>query len=855
MTSTKWRNNPNIVEGADFQIFDNSYWNGKDQLGPTVPANLNNSIDNFLKYVNAPITLIDKTMTDVINSFLSAMVPLTPLQDCSGNTQPKVQEQNPLIDPNLLWLSESFTPDQNIEGFTLDTSKKLSISNLQQLIAEFQQNHPFMTDTDIYYSTRNKVATYYINQLNEYETKRGKFLDASGLFDFNNQFDNQLNNKSVQNAINKIPFDKNNALYSITSDISGLVHSIYTDLINSNAFIESSITNIPNFLNQLAIYIIQKKTEKENKHIASYNFYNTITYNYNNGVNIGGINYLISRRSIIKNIPTIKKIPLPTDSKLLINRDVEIKAEKTAADLVSKAAAKAKEDEKNPCKKKTEYEVNTEKYNCYNSNCNINTDNEKIKTKLNEITQTVKKEVFNICFIPLIVLIIYNCYYFLFYKDCYKTMNIDGKEVCIDYNEFPHLESWIKKDILKIDITHPPTFINDLFLDLLFKPTTFIYTFLNALKPFCMGINRDFPYLYFFGLSIMIVPLFMLYRQDLFKFIESILFFKSPQKGYLVFSNAIIWPWLFLIMLQRIAGVGLAQVPDPVHPDDPAKKIPRTWFQWIKENSGNVFTAMAYTIFMILFWVFKGLATYAIIPISIWPIFFYILTIGFFGIWNNSSNGFNPKFETDANKPGYKSANDIWADIDNSIYAKLFEPTENKGTWKEFLQTPGKTILRFIIPFLKEFIAIAIFTSGMITYATDRSLMNSEFQYLRNFLFISTGVIIAIILGWCGLKYNTSFKSIREKYGNIKASEKQNIPLPLDRTWANIWKEILEIQIDENETYTSKLREFGGNVINVPGNAAALGNYATDRTNKGIEKIGETYTGIKNTYDNLRRNL
>ena len=768
MTSTKWRNNNNTIKES-FEIFDNSYWNGKDQLGPGVPGNLTEYIDNIISYLNAPITLIDNTMTQVINTCLSALVPLTPLYDCSGSTNIKKPVQKSLIDTNLLWRSESFT---TIEGLVSS-----EIPNLQQLIAEFQENHPsFMKDTDIYYSTRNQVASYYIDQLNEYETKRRKPIDASGLFDFNNRFDNQLSDPRVQATIKNIKLNYNDVVYKIKTDISGIVHNIYKDL--SNVYVSS---NKPQFLNQLAIYIIQKKTEEENKNKKSYNFYDNIRYNDISGVTIDdNKKIIIYKQNInITLIPTIQNISLPTDPTLLINLDQEIKAKQDA--VVS-----------------AETTVATTESN--NSNCNIETNNDKIKAELHKVTQTVKKEVFNICFIPMIVLIIYNCYYFLFYKDCYK---INGdKFCCTDYNEFPHLESWIKKDILKIDITHPPTFINDLFLDLLFKPITFIYTFLNALKPTCMEFNRDFPYLYFFGLSAIIVPLFMQYRQDIFNIIESVLFFKVPDPSYLAFSNMIIWPWLFLIVLQRIAGVGLAQEDDPAFPNDPTKKIPRTWFQWIKGNSGSVFTAMAYTIFMILFWVFKGLATYAIVPLSIWPIFFYIFGIGLFGIWNNSSDGYNSKFERDPKKDGYKSANDIWKDIDESIYEKLFEPTENKGTIKEHLQNTGKTILKFIIPFLKEFIAISILASGMLTYATNDSLKEQKFQYLRNFLFISTGVIIAMIIGWCGLKYTTTLKYIREKYENKTAIQKENIPLPLDRTFANIWKEILEIQKDENKTFT-----------------------------------------------------
>ena len=844
MTSTKWRNNSSNIKES-FQIFDNSYWNGKDQLGPQLPGNLNDSIDVFLSYLNSPITLIDTTMTKVIYTCISSLVPLTPLQDCSSSTTP-IPVQKSLIDPNLLWASSESFQSTIVEGLAIADDRE----GLQKLIADFQKNHSFMKDTDIYYSIRNKVANYYIQQLNDYETKRRKFLDASGLFDFNNKFDNQLAYPNIQNYIKNSKLNYSDVLYSIRSDISGIVHNIYTDLSNESFFVlPNTISNKPHFLNQLAIYIIQEKTKREIEE-NEYEFSNTITYT-NPNIKINNNINITSLTTIKQQIDTIKKIPLPTDSKLLINRDIEIKAEKTAADLVAKAAAKAKEDEKNPCIKKNEYEVNTEKYNCYNSNCNINTDNKKIEQDLIKITQTIKKELFNIFFIPLMVLIIYNFYYFLFYKDCYKTMNIDGKDICTDYNEFPQLESWIKKDILKIDISHPPTFINDLFLDLLFKPVTFIYTFLNALKPTCMKWNRDLPYVWFFGLSAMFVPLFMLYRENIFNFIQSILFFKSPDPWYLAFSNAIIWPWLLLIALQRIAGVGLAQVPDPTEPNNPDKKIPRTWFQWIKDNSGNVFTAMAYTIFTIIFWVFKSLATYSIISVSLWPIFFYIFGVGLFGIWNNSSDGFNPKFETDPKKPGYKSANDLWGDIEDSIYSKLFKPTENTDT---SIQTAGKTILRCIIPFLKEFIAIALLFTTIINYTTNSSLMEKEFQYLRNFLFISTGVIIVFILGWCYLKYITSFKSMREKYENGTAPQTQDIPLSLDRTWADIWKQTLEIQVDERETFGSKLSEFGGNVANISGNAAALKEYATDRTDKGIEKIGATYTGIKNAYENLGKN-
>ena len=197
MTST-WRNDKKIVEGAEFAIFDNSYWKGKEQLGPTMPNQLSNSLENLRKYLNYPLLLIDKTMNEVIFSCLKV---LTDYPNCDTNTIP-TNPQTLAIDPNLLWLSESFQstiieeltekkiagrtikgnrknavkPNEKpkrkkrekftlMEGFKVDNTNLLSIQQLQQLISKYQTNHPFMTDNDIYYSTRNKVATYYIQQV------------------------------------------------------------------------------------------------------------------------------------------------------------------------------------------------------------------------------------------------------------------------------------------------------------------------------------------------------------------------------------------------------------------------------------------------------------------------------------------------------------------------------------------------------------------------------------------------------------------------------------------------------------------------------------------------------------------
>ena len=899
MTST-WRNDTKIVEGAEFAIFDNTYWKGKDQLGPTVPDQLLNSIENIREYLNYPLRLIDNTLNTVI---FSCMKTLTEYPNCDIKPpSSKTTNEKPLFDTNLLWLSETFqsTIDEGfrskrkkysfnkhrsnpffkkrhhnnhlielppqcivingtkicikkrdgivLEGFSQDKKEKFTIQDLQHLIAEYQNNHDsFMIDTDIYYSTRNKVASYYIQKVNEYETKQKSFLDASGIFDFNNWFDNQLSDPNVQAAIQKQKFnykDNKTFLYNSPPSLSNTVQSIINDLSRNKRDIFSRYykDNENKFSNQLAIYCIQQKTKFENTQ-HPYEFLYDISFN-STDFNNNNRRFVIPFKKYFDNtwyyayniysiFNNIKSEDLDTLLKSIVKIDPNpnlqqtfVKAVPSGSGSTNKPKDKCDNPDNNPCIK---------------TQCNID-------KELKKITQTVKKEVFNICFIPMILLIIYNVYYFLFYKDCYKQMDIDVKPVCTDYNEFPHLESWIKRDLLNIKVTDSPNFLVDFFLDLVFKPVTFFYTCFNSIKPFCMEKNKPFPYIGFIILSAIITPLFIVYKESIFEMIEKILFFEKPKPKMILFSTIIIWAWFALVALQRVAGIGLYQEPNPT---DPSKSIPRSWWEWIKSNGANPFIAISSIIFTGLYWVFKGLATYSIIPLSVWPLFFYIFSVGLFGIWNNSSDGYNPKFESDRTKATeenpYKSSSSIWKDIDDSIYEKLFEKTGEENTLLENIKSAGKTILQFIIPFIGEIIAICILFSGMMTYATDKTLKGNPYHKLRNFLFISTGVLIIFIIGWCGLKYVTRIRKLRDFF-NTNTSQKPDIDLADDRTFSNIWKEIFEISRDK--TFAQLLKE---NIEKIPANAAKLGKYAVDKTKEGYNaaatKAAEVKDALKTSVD------
>ena len=861
MTSTKWRNieknehfqNKNTIEG--FNIFDDTYWNGKDQL---VPSNISTDVfEKIRTYLASPAILLDDSIDKVIFACLSAFVKYD-VVDCSSN----IIKEKPLIDSNLLWLSESF---ENItEGFTRIKTHKIggvtlpdqtkiikTITDLQKIIATYQQNHfTFMEDTDIYYSTRNKVATYYMQELSNYETKHKRFIDISGLFDFNNWFDNQLRIPSIKNKIRLIKLDYNNPTiltYHISiPELTNKINKIYSEYYDKFIIVQTgrkktkkmndksleqyykkknhniTLNDIIIFKDKLAIYYIQQKTIVENNQ-QNYVFLTTATYKFNP-----------------PDIPTILNVTLSKDNNLLLSKKLKSNNWKKSIINLSKWRPKSRKTIVN-CSKLS---------GCNKEKCETDKKNDEKKSNLEKITQLVKTELYNICFIPLIVLIIYNFYYYLFYKDCYSVAPSDPDEndsqipdFCNSFNELPDLEKIILWGKLGIDATHPAGVINDYLLDLFFKPIKFIYTFFNSFKPRLMEWNESMPHGCFVLLTFIIMPLFLYFKTDLYNIISSILLFEIPSNKYIWFPTTIISLWFILIALQRIAGIGLIQG----KLGTPEAGIPRTWWEWIKTFSVNPFTSSAFCIFTILYWVFKGLTTMFIIPFTLWPMFFYMFFIGFFGIWNNSKDGFNKQTE--------KPSTQIWEEMVDFIYTKLFEKTpDDLKFFEKSSINSGKAFSKIFIPFLTEIIAIIILALGLWQYsgAWPFEKNNSIFKDLnevQTFLYMTNATIIILIIFWMSTIKKRYYDNIEETFtakNGIQSNTDNNYPIDPNKTFFNIWKESLEI-----EDFLPSLKTTGRNSLNVPANflkyAKGRGMAGLDITSSGVTNIA---SGIKNIMTN-----
>ena len=163
----------------------------------------------FQKTINMtftnPVEKLDKSIEDTIFSILYAMLLMTD-KGCEEETVLEKQSKDKAF-AGFWWARgnigdvwrQSFTTmsDADVtEGFTLDTAPEI-----RKTVYSFKQNHPeFISNADIY----EKVAEYYVSQLNERETKIKRRMTDNELFQFNNYIDNQLNLPDVQSKILKL---------------------------------------------------------------------------------------------------------------------------------------------------------------------------------------------------------------------------------------------------------------------------------------------------------------------------------------------------------------------------------------------------------------------------------------------------------------------------------------------------------------------------------------------------------------------------------------------------------------------------------------------------------------------------
>ena len=198
--STTDFNGEPIREGFDIFVDSTSYFKGcKRYLKSIQAGSIGNGIKDIINAIFCPIYKADQIIQDNLESMLSIFLVLS----CKDIPTSKNGDQNVnidlsnVVDPNLLWV-DTDSPLENfvsIEGF--ETS---DIAGIKKTVDSFQTNHSWI-DTD---TLKGQIGTYYLQKLSLAETAKKSYFNQMELLEFNNSFDNDLNDPSVQYAIKNI---------------------------------------------------------------------------------------------------------------------------------------------------------------------------------------------------------------------------------------------------------------------------------------------------------------------------------------------------------------------------------------------------------------------------------------------------------------------------------------------------------------------------------------------------------------------------------------------------------------------------------------------------------------------------
>ena len=165
-------------------------------------------------------------------------------------------------------------------------------------------------------------------------------------------------------------------------------------------------------------------------------------------------------------------------------------------------------------------------------------ENIRMQQECADYANKIKKEIYRMLFVPIMVYIAYNLYYLFFFKDCFDLLekpderryeNPDDQGQILYGHEctkcftpiFPDWEMMFHK------IEGGQT---NFFFEFIFKPVKMAYTFLNAIKAFFrkFDFKDKYPYLFFLLTFNIIYNSYNFFERIIFKTFTTLLKFKIP---------------------------------------------------------------------------------------------------------------------------------------------------------------------------------------------------------------------------------------------------------------------------------------------------------------------------------------
>lgn len=381
---------------------------------------------------------------------------------------------------------------------------------------------------------------------------------------------------------------------------------------------------------------------------------------------------------------------------------------------------------------------------------------EKQRAAIQELKQNakhIKRQIYNIVMIPVVIYIVYNMYYvFLFMETSKNNASNESSQQNEENNEEDNEEKSF--DYLRF-VNYDKMFCGfTIFItEYLFKPTQLLIAVLDFVKggdlkisyydhglnqhktkvlwaneskkSYLREINEQYPQILFFFLFVVV---FVGWRNNP-TFIPDMI--KQVYKGQHPFVMNIV----FMIITGGFFGFSLLTKFNPSKGEDPATKeesmneAANTMADAIKNSQGG-FGKIFSIIGQMIYWIFKALFAFNMISLSVSIFIIYCLSYLLLGIYIYASEPFNRISR-----------------INQFLYSKMFKLSHSENEFENKLKDGLNSISMTIFTHMFEIITIIMLLIGMDGYI--KNIKNAD---LNTFLMLLSSLFIFVLCCMIGLK-------------------------------------------------------------------------------------------------------
>lgn len=388
-----------------------------------------------------------------------------------------------------------------------------------------------------------------------------------------------------------------------------------------------------------------------------------------------------------------------------------------------------------------------------------------VRNEFTNYAKIIKKEIYRLLFIPVVLYIIYNMYYMFFFRDAagrvrYENGEYINKGFACKNPMFPDWESYFHSY---------DKHATDYIFEYVFKPAKMIYTLLNAFKaiirtlPF-IGIDANIipPYIYLFATILIFNDVAKKYGAKIMSFYNT--FFNTwslPDtrywNGWKDMARTVTIIFCVLTGIKDIVGFNwhetlqlfAVSADSEIYEKEPKQ---RSWLGFLAAPPTSMFFLFFKVIIFILYWLFKYYVAIQMIPFALFIAVIYFTYTIIFAISNNCDS------ECD-----YSSKTEL---IDRIIYTRLYDVPKKLKT-KDWPLYIIKTVCWLLMVYMFELLTVWILSEGY--KKITGSIGGSKYaDGLRLFLIVIYSCIFCLIGLWCFYKYKFKLPIMETFFSNLK---------------------------------------------------------------------------------------